>query len=252
MVGRRLGGLILLSLLVACTAPRGDAVRSFAFPLEPAVGELAGRAGLVRLLVYAPGEARRGPRRQVVNGGSGTLLGTLGIVATAAHVATDPVHRILVQTLDGREHDGFTVGFDPGQDLALVCVPDLVGTRGAAPRLQAPETSEPVLGFGFPASGRVAVAAGRVRRGGGAADVHYGSFGIERPMELELVIAPGYSGGPVVDTHGRLVGILAGFAMDFEGETPRMPGIAYAVPAARVSGAPLARAVAACRATHET
>lgn len=244
--------MILLGwLLAGCTAaPAVQGARTYALPADPTVTELATRAGLVRLLVYAPADPRRGPRREIVAGGSGTLLGTSGIVATAAHVATDPHYRVLVRRPDGTTHEGFTVRFDPDRDLALVCVPGLRGVRGAVPAPGPPAEAGPVLGFGFPDRARVSVAAGRIRRADAGDSVRYGSFGIDRPIELELEIAPGYSGGPVIDTQGRLVGILAGFAMDFEGGTPRTLGIAYAVPANLLAGAPFVDALDACLANR--
>lgn len=239
----------LLSLLGGCAGERGtEPARSAALPPEAAVRELAARAGLVQVLVYAPGAPEEEPRRRIVTGGSGTLLAKTGIVATAAHVASDPQYRVLVRTLDGQNHDGFTLHFDPKRDLALICVPDLRHHPGAMVAAELPLEARPVLGFGFAAAADITVAAGwfRPEQSGGA--VRYGSFGIDQALMLELAIAPGYSGGPVLDTHGRLLGILAGFAMAPGPKTARPLGIAYAVPASALSGVALAQASRDCHA----
>jgi S1-C subfamily serine protease len=241
--------MALVWLLGGCVGERGtEPATGGALPPEPAARTLAARAGLVQVLVYAPGDRQDEPRRQIVAGGSGTLLARTGIVATAAHVATDPHYRVLVRTLDGQSHEGFTVEFDPNRDLALLCVPSLRHHPGAMPAHELPLEVRPVLGFGFAAPAGIAVAAGWLRPTQSGAPVRYGSFGIDRPIELELAIAPGYSGGPVLDTHGRLLGILAGFAMEFGAKQPRHLGIAYAVPATDLSGAALAEVLRRCRA----
>lgn len=244
--------LVTALVLAACAGPDARRVQPSATATDMALTGLAQRAGLVRVLVYEPGDPRRGPRRHVVNGGSGTLVGATGLVATAAHVAVDPLYRVQVRTLDGALHEAWTVHFDRRHDLALLCVPGLTYRVGALPRATPPAADEPVLGFGFPGSGRPAAVAGHVRGDRPGEAIQYGGFALEGPLEVELDIAPGYSGGPVLDADGALLGLLVGFAMEFDHGRARGLGVAYAVPGRMLVGGGFAAAARACNESAAT
>ena len=66
--------------------------------------------------------------------------------------------------------------------------------------------------------------------------IEYGEYGYDNAIELRMEVEPGHSGGPVFDTEGRLIGMVASFGL---GDTQRVPYvstmIAYAVPAAAIA-----------------
>ncbi len=224
--------LLLGLLLAACAAPKPPAATvPVAAPPESPLGRLVARAGFVSVLAYAPGERRAEPRRVVLGGGSGTLIGTEGLVVTAAHVAVGEGFPVEVTTVDGARFAGRVLALLPEKDLAFLCVPGLIGRAGVRLRLSDPLPGAPVLAFGSPREGRIAAAAGRVRGGRLSGSIHYGRFVLEAPLELALTIGPGFSGGPVVDVDGELVGMLASFALDTgdDGDPPGR-GLAFAVP----------------------
>ncbi|GBD44421.1 Putative serine protease HhoA [bacterium HR40] len=200
----------------------------------------ATRAGLVG--VMAEGSDRGGTGAYPT--GSGVAIGTTGIVATAAHVvAGGEPGRIAVRTPAGERHPASVTAFAPQRDLALLCVPGLAGRAGARLASAPPPAGEPVIALAF-AAGGMAVVAGRVAPQA-ASPVRYGTFAVAEPLVLELSIRPGFSGGPVVNGRGELLGILAGFAIDRAAR--RELGIAYAVPAATLLDGTLGQAIADCR-----
>ncbi len=228
-------GLLCLLWLTACAVSPGappatpPTLRIGTPPGSP-LGRLVARSGLVSVLTYVEGDPLREGRR-VVAGGSGTLIDADGLVVTAAHIALAESYRMEVTLPGGERYDARLLALLPGKDMAVLCVPGLVGRSGARLRLSDPLPGTPVLAFGSPRRGRIAVAAGRVGSGRLSGTIHYGRFVLEAPLELELAIEPGFSGGPVVDTDGEVVGILAGFALDPETEDgPSDPGLAFAVP----------------------
>jgi S1-C subfamily serine protease len=124
-----------------------------------------------------------------------------GIVVTAEHtVRADD--GITVTTADGRSLPATLAGRDRGTDLAVLRVADL----GAPAAALGDDSTLRVghmalaLGYGPRASWGVISALGppwRTWRGGD----------VDRLIRLDLVMYPGFSGGPLVDASGRVVGL---------------------------------------------
>jgi S1-C subfamily serine protease len=154
--------------------------------------------------------------------GAGTVWHADGLIVTNAHV----VHQRAPQATlsDGRTVSTHVVAMDTEHDLAALCV---AATGLTAVTLAEPSTLQPghwVLALGHPWGGAGALTAGIVI-GIGAAP--------ERPqrqgewIHVDLHLRPGYSGGPLVDVHGRVVGINTMSAG---------PNVGLAVPLAVVQG----------------
>lgn len=124
-----------------------------------------------------------------------------GIIVTADHTVRAD-EEITITRPDGRTVAATLTGRDPGTDLAVLRVQDI--------DLPAAELGDPgslkvghivlALGHGPRASwGVVSALGGRWRtwRGGE----------IDQLMRLDLTLYPGFSGGPLVDVEGRVVGI---------------------------------------------
>ena len=159
----------------------------------PAGAEGALDAGTAYLAEYI--------RRRVVavrtsqGGGTGTIWSTHGLVITNHHVVTSD--RVLVELPDGRSGEGRVVARDPEADLAALRVPfddlRLLSHRDSGP----PRVGELVFAAGNSWSERSVVTAGVVIVSG------------KRAIHADVRLAPGNSGGPLVDAHGRVVGINA-------------------------------------------
>ena len=141
--------------------------------------------------------------------GTGFVAGP-NLVVTNAHVVAGERSTRLT-TSDGRRLDGTVVAFDPNRDLAILRVPGL-----GLPPLALGEGHIDDRGalFGHPGGGALRQAPVRI-----AEEIVAKGTDITRsnPTErdvfvLAAVTAPGDSGGPIVGTDGRVVGVM--FAYD--------------------------------------
>ncbi|MGH7369170.1 MAG: S1C family serine protease [Candidatus Rokuibacteriota bacterium] len=126
-----------------------------------------------------------------------------GLIVTAEHtVRTD--EGITVTMADGRSRPAVLAGRDPGTDLAVLRVPDpdtgsVVATPGDDAALKVGHMVL-ALGYGPRASWGVISALGPAWRSWQGGE-------IDRLVRLDLVLYPGFSGGPLVDAAGRIVGL---------------------------------------------
>lgn len=132
-----------------------------------------------------------------------------GVIVTADHTVRAE-EDITVTTPDGRALPAVLAGRDPGTDLAVLTVKDAGSATAAAGDDAALKVGQLVLalGYGPRVSWGVIGALGprwRSWRGGE----------IERLVRLDLTLYPGFSGGPLVDAAGRVVGLnTSGLARD--------------------------------------
>src|ERR1700730_5849970 len=158
-------------------------------------------------------QARRGPPA------SGIALAA-DLVLTADHVV-DPSREdsIRIGLPDGSEVGGSVVGRDPATDLAILKLAS--GTLTPARTAQAePRTGTPPLVVGRPGAepsaslGLITGLAGpaRTRRGG----LH------ERSIQVDAVLYPGFSGGPLVDADGAVLGMITS-GLGFGGPAVAIP-----------------------------
>ena len=125
-----------------------------------------------------------------------------GFVVTAEHTVRAE-DGLTVETPDGRSHPATLVGRDSGTDLAVLKITtDLDGPPAPRGDDGALRVGHMVLalGYGPRASWGVISALGprwRTWRGGE----------IDRLVRLDLVLYPGFSGGPLVDAAGHVVGV---------------------------------------------
>lgn len=157
--------------------------------------------------------ARRG--RGAGGSGSGFVVTPDGYLLTNSHVvaAGEGADAILVRTADGCVSQGRLVGDDPATDLAVVhvdpsCLPRADGRiayvalgQGARPRAgQLAIAIGNPLGFESTVSTGVISALGRSLRGRG------GRL-IDDVLQHTAPLNPGNSGGPLLDSAGRLLGV---------------------------------------------
>ncbi|MSQ24471.1 MAG: PDZ domain-containing protein [Chloroflexi bacterium] len=132
--------------------------------------------------------------------GTGVIWDTDGLIVTADHVL-ERGQDITVTLPDGKSLPATIVGRDPDRDVGLV----RVATNGfpSLPRGEPPKVGHLVLAIGR-LSERVMATIGLVnavrgagrRRGGGASMI-----------QTDALLYPGFSGGPLLDAAGRMVGL---------------------------------------------
>ncbi len=134
--------------------------------------------------------------------GSAVAIGANGILVTALHVVEQAVE-ITIRLRDGRRLPASLVGGDPSSDLAVLKV------EAEVPPLPIGET--PPLGASVCAVGNqfgldLSVTCGVVSASGLSGT---GFNPVEDFIQTDAAVNPGSSGGALVDSRGRLVGILS-------------------------------------------
>lgn len=136
-------------------------------------------------------------------GGSGTIWRADGLIVTNHHVV--PGDRAEVVTHDDRAFTGRVVARDAANDLAALRI-DASGLEPLEPGQAASlKVGNVVFAIGNPWGIRNSVTAGIVLSRGAATIEN--DIPIERAIRADLHLAPGNSGGPMVDAAGRVVGI---------------------------------------------
>jgi S1-C subfamily serine protease len=154
-------------------------------------------------------------------------------VIVAAHHTVQRDDDITVTLHDGTTTSATLAGRDPSTDLAVLRLADGTGAPAAAAADGTPRVGQLVLALGRPGT-TVTASLGIVSAVGGEWRTWQGGA-IDRFIRLDLSVYDGFSGGPLVDAGGRVVGInTSGLAR----------ATAVTVPAstvARVTGQLLAR-----------
>ena len=136
---------------------------------------------------------------------SGVVWSADGAVVTADHVL-ERDDQITVGLPDGSEAPATIAGRDPGSDLAVLRV-DATGLDAAE---LAPDGEIRVghlaLALGRPTPGAVQVSLGIVSAIGGAWRTFQGGR-VDGYLRPDVTFYPGFSGGPLIDAEGRVVGI---------------------------------------------
>ena len=166
---------------------------------------------------------RVGPSLVLVNGrqrqpASGVVYAE-DMVLTADHVL-EREEDLTIQTHDGRTLAAQFVGRDPSSDLAVLKVPGL----NAGPATAASEPARVgqfVLAVGRPTESGPMASLGIVSAIGGPLRTGRGGM-LEKYIRTDATPYPGFSGGPLVDTTGAVLGITT---------TGLAGGVALAVPA---------------------
>jgi S1-C subfamily serine protease len=160
--------------------------------------------------------------------GSGVVINDDGTILTNLHVAAS-AEKLRVMFADGTEANAQVIGTEPENDLAVIKpdrVPDdlepatLASTRGLRPGDQVEAVGFP---FGIGPSASAGVVSGLKRE-----FEEDGRPRLTNLIQFDAAANPGNSGGPLVDAHGEVVGIVTAILNPSHART--FAGIGFAVP----------------------
>ena len=157
--------------------------------------------------------------------GTGLIVADDGTILTANHVIAGG-GIITVTFADGTTANATVAAADPKLDIAVL-------TPAKLPQVVVPATlggganvGEPVVAIGNPLGLTDSVSAGVVSGLDRTADTDHGKF--SGLIQFDASVNPGSSGGPLLDAHGLVIGIVVSIATPDNEDA--FAGIGYAVP----------------------
>ncbi|MCB1282446.1 MAG: trypsin-like peptidase domain-containing protein, partial [Salinibacterium sp.] len=192
-------------------------------------------ADLVRpSVVHLDVASSAGFRQGVGASGSAWIYDDEGHVVTNAHVVRDG-QRIIAELSDGRVYTLSRVGVDPLTDIAVLQLPT---TAGIVPAQRAtgemPRQGDRVYAFGSPFGFKFSMSEGMISAlGRDPRGAVVFESGFTNYIQTDAAVNPGNSGGPLVDTRGRVVGMNVAIATSTESEgtvSGQSAGISFAIP----------------------
>ncbi len=159
--------------------------------------------------------SRNNRRQQPFGSGSGFIISSDGFIVTNSHVVNSS-NKIEVVLQDGREFNAQLIGEDPATDIAIVQInaENLRAVRfGNSDELQVGQLA---IAIGNPYGFQYSVTAGVVSALGRTLRSESGRL-IDDVIQTDAALNPGNSGGPLMDSHGRVIGVNTAVILPAQG-----------------------------------
>jgi len=161
--------------------------------------------------IQIPQQRQKGTQKQEVGGGSGFFISSDGLIVTNRHVVDDEKAEYTVFTNDGKKYEAQVLAKDSAFDVAILKV-----KGNNFPYLEFGDSSNLKLGQTVIAIGNalgefrnsvsVGVISG-IARSVVAGDTFGRTEQLEGVIQTDAAINPGNSGGPLLDIHGKVIGV---------------------------------------------
>lgn len=172
---------------------------------------------------------------EVAGAGSGIIVDELGHVVTAAHIVRSSENRAYIKNMNGSTLPAEIIRIDPDNELALLRISIRHESVPPLPVNDQIDQGHKVFAIGTPSTHDAIVTTGTVRATLSREEFRSGAFGFSNPIVLDMHVDTGYSGGPVFDTEGKLIGMVVGYdSTDSGRESPDQVRTTYAIPAQRL------------------
>jgi putative serine protease PepD len=171
----------------------------------------------------------QGGSQQAQAEGTGFVYDESGDIVTAQHVVSGAT-KITVRFSDGTTAAAKLVGSDASTDTAVIKVSVPASELTPLPFADSSlvEPGEPVVAIGSPFGYSGSITAGIVSAVGRNIDAPNG-YAIPNVLQTDAAINHGNSGGPLIDSTGKVVGINVQIADDGQGGSDNA-GVGFAVP----------------------
>jgi S1-C subfamily serine protease len=163
--------------------------------------------------------------------GSGSVLDREGHILTNFHVIED-AQEVGVTLFDGKTYDAKLVGADPNNDIAVIKID---APREVLFPIQVGDSSDlrvgmRVFAIGNPFGLERTMTTGIVSSLNRSLQVR-GTRSIKSIIQIDAAVNPGNSGGPLLNSHGRLIGMNTAIAS----RNGQSAGVGFAIPSTLIS-----------------